>query len=107
MGGGTLQRSLTESGGKPEIDGSVLLAVYDTRDEVVARVRDDIYAREGVWDVDNVCSQQSHVFSPGEGRVLTLFLFSCFRCKSSRSRRRSGRPCKVLCIGRIAVQGHH
>ncbi len=34
--------------------GSVMLAVFDSRDELMKLLREDIYATSGVWDVDNV-----------------------------------------------------
>lgn len=36
------------------MNGSALIAVADTRDDVLALLRADVYATEGVWDVDRV-----------------------------------------------------
>lgn len=34
--------------------GSSLVVVAETKEEVIAALKNDIYSKEGVWDVDNV-----------------------------------------------------
>ncbi|PHH75967.1 hypothetical protein CDD82_4204 [Ophiocordyceps australis] len=33
--------------------GSALICVAENKDQVIQQLRDDVYATEGVWDVDN------------------------------------------------------
>ncbi|TKX18706.1 hypothetical protein C1H76_9496 [Elsinoe australis] len=42
------------SDGKLDIEGSVMLGVAATKEEVLARLKQDVYATSGVWDIDNV-----------------------------------------------------
>ncbi|KAE8373450.1 hypothetical protein BDV26DRAFT_272114 [Aspergillus bertholletiae] len=52
-GGGTLD-SHPAAGETPSFNGSALIAVAETEAEVREMLSKDIYARSGVWDVDNV-----------------------------------------------------
>lgn len=52
FGGAMLNAPIAE-GQKLDIDGSVMLAVAESREEVLGWLREDIYAREDVWDVEN------------------------------------------------------
>jgi uncharacterized protein len=38
----------------PSILGSTLIAVADTKQEVLDRIRLDVYTKEGVWDLEKV-----------------------------------------------------
>ncbi|PNS20010.1 hypothetical protein CAC42_1457 [Sphaceloma murrayae] len=52
FGGATLNAPASE--GKLDIDGSCMLGVADTKEEILARLKKDVYATSGVWDIDNV-----------------------------------------------------
>ncbi|KAL8795689.1 MAG: hypothetical protein Q9195_001927 [Heterodermia aff. obscurata] len=52
---------------KPQMTGSVMLAVAESKEDVVQQLKEDIYFKSGVWDWDRV---QIHPVSSG------LFLFS-------------------------------
>ena len=39
---------------KPQITGSVMLAVAESKEEVVRQLKEDIYFKSGVWDWDRV-----------------------------------------------------
>ncbi|AET39546.1 YciI family protein Ecym_4509 [Eremothecium cymbalariae DBVPG len=50
---GAIYKDLVD--GKPGgFAGSHLILVADTREEVVELLKGDIYAKEGVWDMDNI-----------------------------------------------------
>lgn len=54
MGGATLSEHPSPGAtGIPPMNGSALIVVSDTKEEVLELLRGDIYARSGVWDVDN------------------------------------------------------
>jgi len=55
MGGATLDQPMKE-GEKPLINGSVMMAVAESKDEVLAELRKDVYFRDGVWDWEKVCT---------------------------------------------------
>ena len=38
----------------PQMRGSVMLALAASEEEVWAQIREDVYAREGVWDLERV-----------------------------------------------------
>jgi hypothetical protein len=40
----------------PKMKGSVLMCVADTEEEVLERVRKDVYYETGVWDKEKVSS---------------------------------------------------
>jgi uncharacterized protein len=41
-------------GHAPSMLGSTLIAVAETKEEVLDKIRSDVYAKEGVWDVEKV-----------------------------------------------------
>jgi len=41
-------------GEAPSMLGSTLIAVAETREEVLEKIRSDVYAKEGVWDVEKL-----------------------------------------------------
>lgn len=55
MGGATLDEPITEGKG-PKINGSVMLALAESKEEVLAELKKDVYAKEGVWDESKVCT---------------------------------------------------
>ena len=52
FGGATLSEQPT-SDGPPPMTGSVLLVKADTKEEVLATLRDDPYTKNGTWDLEN------------------------------------------------------
>jgi uncharacterized protein len=52
--GGAYMSEPPAEGRPPPMLGSTLIAVADTKEEVLDKLRDDIYAKEGVWDLDKV-----------------------------------------------------
>ena len=42
-----------KEGTTPDMIGSALIAVAETKEEVLEKLRKDVYATSGVWDVDN------------------------------------------------------
>lgn len=53
LGGATLDEPLQEGQG-PKINGSVMMAVADSQEEVLEKLKKDKYWTEGVWDVEKV-----------------------------------------------------
>lgn len=51
---GAVFNSLPQEGQKPDFAGSVFTIVADTKEEVLAFLKEDIYAKQGVWDLNNV-----------------------------------------------------
>lgn len=49
MGGATLDEPITEGKG-PKINGSIMLALAESKEEVLEKLKGDVYAKEGVWD---------------------------------------------------------
>jgi len=54
MGGATLD-SPPQDGQGLAINGSVMMALASSKEEVLERVKSDVYATSGVWDMDKVC----------------------------------------------------
>ena len=57
FGGASLDEPL-KAGEAPKINGSVMLAQADTKEEVLETIRRDVYSTSGVWDeskVSRVC----------------------------------------------------
>ena len=50
--GGAYMSSPPVEGQTPPMIGSALIIVASTKDEVVERLKSDIYCKSGVWDVD-------------------------------------------------------
>ncbi len=38
------------------MNGSTVIIVAESKEEILETLRKDVYAKEGVWDVDNVSS---------------------------------------------------
>ena len=51
--GASLAKPLKE-GEAPEMTGSVLITVADTKEDVIEFLKNDIYATSGVWDISKV-----------------------------------------------------
>jgi hypothetical protein len=51
---GAIFHEIPQEGAKPNFAGSVLTIVADTKEEVLDVLKGDIYAREGIWDLNNV-----------------------------------------------------
>lgn len=54
FGGATLDQPIKE-GEKPQINGSVMLALAESKEEVLNALKEDVYFKSGVWDWDKVC----------------------------------------------------
>jgi hypothetical protein len=68
LGGAMLEEPIRE-GVPPKMKGSVLMCVADTEEEVMERVRRDVYYEAGVWDKEKVSSFCSFCLVLGIGRV--------------------------------------
>lgn len=53
MGGASLEEPVKEGEG-PKMNGSVMIALADTKDEVLEKIRKDVYYTSGVWDESKV-----------------------------------------------------
>ncbi|KAI7254085.1 hypothetical protein KC343_g3805 [Hortaea werneckii] len=53
FGGASLDEPIKE-GEPPKINGSVMLAVADTKEEVMKSVKEDVYFTSGVWDESKI-----------------------------------------------------
>nr|OQO22666.1 hypothetical protein B0A51_11531 [Rachicladosporium sp. CCFEE 5018] len=53
LGGASLDEPVQEGQG-PKINGSVMLALSETREEVIEKLKQDVYWTKGVWDVDRI-----------------------------------------------------
>ncbi|KAK0284082.1 hypothetical protein LTR35_005796 [Friedmanniomyces endolithicus] len=53
MGGASLDEPVKEGEG-PKINGSVMIAVAESKEEVLDKIKADIYYKSGVWDVENI-----------------------------------------------------
>ncbi|KAK3628213.1 hypothetical protein LTR56_018727 [Elasticomyces elasticus] len=53
MGGASLDEPVKE-GEAAKINGSVMMAVADTKEEVLAKIKEDLYYTSGVWDVEKI-----------------------------------------------------
>lgn len=51
--GGGFAQQFPQAGEAPQLEGSVMSVVADTKEQVRELLSKDIYAREGVWDVEN------------------------------------------------------
>ncbi|KAF2223398.1 hypothetical protein BDZ85DRAFT_197139 [Elsinoe ampelina] len=52
FGGATL--NAPPSDGKLDIYGSCMLGIAETKEEILNRLKQDVYAKSGVWDIENV-----------------------------------------------------
>jgi len=51
--GGAWLAEQPKEGETPQMLGSALIVVAATKEEVIERLKNDIYTKSGVWDVDN------------------------------------------------------
>ncbi|ONH66867.1 hypothetical protein BON22_2843 [Cyberlindnera fabianii] len=51
---GAIFNEVPVEGAKPNFAGSMLTIVADTKEEVIDILKKDIYAKEGIWNFDNV-----------------------------------------------------
>lgn len=61
-----------KEGSPLKITGSVMMAVASTKEEVLEKIKKDIYHDEGVWDMDKVsdpCHVERFTFANGSGQV--------------------------------------
>ncbi|PIB02800.1 hypothetical protein CB0940_11908 [Cercospora beticola] len=56
LGGASLDEPLKEGQG-PKINGSILMAVADSKEEVMELIKKDIYYTSGVWDLEKVSGE--------------------------------------------------
>lgn len=45
-----------KEGEGPKINGSVMLALAESKEEVLEKIKQDVYATNGIWDMDKVHS---------------------------------------------------
>jgi uncharacterized protein len=53
MGGATLDEPIKEGEG-PKINGSALIALAESKEEVLEKLKEDVYYKTNVWDADKV-----------------------------------------------------
>lgn len=53
MGGASLDEPIKEGSG-PKINGSIMMAVADSKEEVLEKLKQDVYWTSGVWDTNKV-----------------------------------------------------
>jgi len=58
--GASLDEPVKEGEG-PKINGSVMIAVAESKEEVLDKIKADIYYKSGVWDVENVSGYSSRI----------------------------------------------
>ncbi|RMZ27667.1 hypothetical protein D0859_08268 [Hortaea werneckii] len=74
FGGASLDEPIKE-GEPPKINGSVMLAVADTKEEVMKSVKEDVYFKSGVWDESKI--QKGKILNnPGHKLTLSALLDS-------------------------------
>lgn len=64
-----------KEGSPLKITGSVMMAVASTKEEVLEKIKKDIYHDEGVWDMDKVsdpCHVERFTFANGSGPNIPL-----------------------------------
>ncbi|THZ09389.1 hypothetical protein D6C95_01266 [Aureobasidium pullulans] len=52
--GGAMLEDVPKEGSPLKITGSVMMAVASTKEEVLEKIKKDIYHDEGVWDMDKI-----------------------------------------------------
>jgi hypothetical protein len=73
LGGAMLEEPIRE-GVPPKMKGSVLMCVADTEEEVLERVRRDVYYEAGVWDKEKVSSSVLLLFGSRDWKsVVRMF----------------------------------
>jgi hypothetical protein len=57
--GGAMLEDTPKEGSPLKITGSVMMAVASSKEEVMEKIKSDIYADKGVWDMDKVSDSRS------------------------------------------------
>ncbi len=52
---GAFLESVPKEGEALKIKGSALLALASSREEIVSALKEDVYFKEGIWDLEKVC----------------------------------------------------
>ncbi|KAI4717378.1 hypothetical protein E4T48_06409 [Aureobasidium sp. EXF-10727] len=52
--GGAMLEDVPKEGSPLKIKGSVMLALASSKEEVMEKIKKDIYADKGVWDMDKI-----------------------------------------------------
>jgi hypothetical protein len=52
--GGAMLEDVPKEGSPLKINGSVMMAVASSKEEVLEKIKKDVYAGQGVWDMDKV-----------------------------------------------------
>ncbi|KAI4849861.1 hypothetical protein E4T44_03083 [Aureobasidium sp. EXF-8845] len=52
--GGAMLEDTPKEGSPLKITGSVMMAVASSKEEVMEKIKSDIYADKGVWDMDKI-----------------------------------------------------
>lgn len=86
---------IPREGETPPMIGSVMLGYAESKEELLKRLKDDIYTTGDVWDWNKVR------YYPSSHGILLI----CSRCKYTRSRVRSGRDCKSCDSRRVRHVG--
>ena len=64
------------------MEGSALVAVASSKEEIIERLKKDIYAESGVWDLSKVCPAQDHE-TRAHNMQIQVYPFKCaFRIES-------------------------
>ena len=74
--GATLEEHPMPGDDPPKMNGSALIAVAESKEDVLALLKEDIYSTSGVWDLARVSSRLSYVcLGFGRGAHGTLCVF--------------------------------
>lgn len=74
MGGALLDEvPEDDDASKFKFNGSTLVCIAETKEEIVTMLKNDVYAESGVWDVENVCPPCSQTIE----YMLTYFRLKC------------------------------
>lgn len=46
-----------KEGEGPKINGSIMLAYAESKEEVIKKLKEDVYSTEEVWDWEKVCDR--------------------------------------------------
>ncbi|KAH0263619.1 hypothetical protein KCU90_g18562, partial [Aureobasidium melanogenum] len=52
--GGAMLEDVPKEGSPLKINGSVMMAVASSKEEVLEKIKKDVYAGQGVWDMDKI-----------------------------------------------------
>lgn len=56
-----------KEGSPLKINGSVMMAVASSKEEVLEKIKKDVYADKGVWDMDKVSDLDDREWNDGLG----------------------------------------